>query len=201
MVDLIFPPTCGGCKVSGVRWCQNCQDETQKISPPICDLSGQITQADGVCKRCLSTPPHFTAIRSWAEFRGPIRNALHDIKYRKNIGLGESLSQNLVFLLQQNNWDIDLVLPVPLGEERKKQRGYNQAALIAKPLASYLQLPYNPQILLRIRETISQVELSLAKHQDNVKDAFQAYCQYIQEKKSSLSMMSPNPKCLFESTN
>ena len=191
MVDLIFPPTCGGCKVSGVRWCQNYQEETPKISPPICDLCGQITQTDGVCKRCQASPPHFTAIRSWVEFRGPIRNALHDIKYRKNIGLGESLSQNLVFLLQQNNWDIDLVLPVPLGKERKKQRGYNQAALIAKPLASYLQLPYNPQILLRIRETISQVELSLAERQDNVKDAFQTYCQHVREKKSSLLMMSP----------
>jgi len=183
MVDLVFPPTCGGCKASGVRWCQNCQEQTKKISPPICDLCGQITQADKVCKRCLASPPHFTAVRSWAEFGGPIRNALHDLKYRKNIGLGESLSQNLIFLLKQNHWEIDLVLPVPLGEERKNQRGYNQASLIAKPLASDLKLPYNPRILFRIRETISQVELSLAERQENVKEAFQTYRDHVHEKR------------------
>ena len=73
-------------------------------------------------------------------------------------------------------------MPVPLGNKREKQRGYNQAALIAKPLASSLQLPYNPQILSRTRETISQVELSLKERQQNVNDAFQANRQQIQEK-------------------
>lgn len=182
MVDLVFPPTCGGCKASGVRWCHNCQEQTKKILPPICSLCGQIIPTNGLCKRCLTSPPYFKAIRSWAEFGGPIRNALHDIKYRKNIGLGESLSQHLVNLLRQNNWDIDLVIPVPLGDEREKQRGYNQAALIAKPLASYLQLPYNPRTLRRIRETISQVELSLVERQTNVKGAFQACRQHVHAK-------------------
>lgn len=183
MIDLIFPPTCGGCNMSGVRWCHNCQEQTPKIQPPICDLCGQITYDKGICKRCSTSQPHFTATRSWAEFSGPIRNALHDIKYRKNIGLGSSLSINLAGLLKQNNWEIDLVTPVPLGKEREKQRGYNQAALIARPLASYLQLPYNPRILRRIRETISQVDLTLVERQNNVMDAFQANRQNIQGKR------------------
>lgn len=174
MVDLVFPPTCGGCKTSGVQWCQNCQDQTKKFSLPICDLCGQTTQSRGSCKRCLATHPHFTALRSWAEFGGPIQNALHDIKFRKNIGLGESLSQHLVGVLKSNKWEIDLVAPVSLGYKREKQRGYNQTALIAKPLASCLQLPYNPRILSRSRETISQVELSLAERQKNVNGAFQS---------------------------
>ena len=182
MVDLIFPPICGGCKASGVRWCQNCQEQTRIIIPPFCELCGQPIQTNGVCKRCLNSPPHFKATRSWAEFSGPIRDALHDIKYRKNIGLGISLSQHLVDLLKQNNWDIDLVIPVPLGDERILQRGYNQAALIAKPLASCLQLPYNPRTLRRIKETISQVELSLIERQKNVKGAFQAYREHIHGK-------------------
>lgn len=183
MIDLVFPPTCGGCSMLGVRWCHDCQDQTPKIQPPICDLCGQIIQNKGICERCSTSQPHFTATRSWAEFSGPIRNALHDIKYRKNIGLGSSLSINLAGLLKQNNWEIDLVTPVPLGIERENKRGYNQAALIAKPLASSLQLPYNPRILRRIRETISQVELTLAERQNNVLGAFQASHQYIQGKR------------------
>ena len=133
--------------------------------------------------RCKTTHPHYKAVRTWAYFDGPIRNAIHDLKYRKNIGLGASLAQHLVSLFHQYNWTIDMITPVPLGKERQRQRGYNQAALLAQPLAHELKLPYKPQILRRIRETKSQVELSFVERQNNVKDAFQATHQGIQGKK------------------
>lgn len=166
----------------GVRWCKNCQQETKEIKPPICDICGQAVQTNRVCKRCKTSHPHYKAVRSWAEFNGPIRNAIHDLKYRKNIALGASLSKPLVRLFHQYNWPIDLVTPVPLGKERQRQRGYNQAALLAQPLAHDLQLPYNPNILRRVKETQSQVDLSFAERQSNVKDAFQAIHQSIQGK-------------------
>lgn len=65
-------------------------------------------------------------------------------------------------------------MPVPLGKQRLRERGYNQAALLAQPLAHELQLTYNPHILIRVKETKSQVELSFEERQDNVKDAFRA---------------------------
>ena len=128
-------------------------------------------------------PPRYKAMRAWAQFDGPIRNALHDLKYNKNIGLGEDLAHHLIALFRQYNWAIDLVIPVPLGKERRRQRGYNQAALLAQPFAHELQLPYNPRFLRRIKETRSQVELSFTERQNNVKDAFQAAHQGIQGKK------------------
>jgi ComF family protein len=103
-----------------------------------------------------------------------VRNALHDLKYRRNLGLGASLALHLENLLQNHQWNINLVAPVPLGKERRKQRGYNQGALIAQPLALALQLPYNPQILIRTRETQSQVDLTLSERQSNLDGAFQA---------------------------
>jgi ComF family protein len=80
------------------------------------------------------------------------------------------------------SWVIDIVIPVPLGSQRERQRGYNQAALIALPLALKLQLPYNPRILKRIRETQSQVELSLKERQINLEGAFHAQRQPIDGK-------------------
>ena len=157
-----------------MRWCVNCQEQTQKIQPPICEICGQPIPAGDLCPRCRQTRPRITAIRSWAEFGGPIRNALHALKYRKNIGLGIALSQHLESLLLELNWQIDLVAPVPLGQARQRERGYNQADLLAKPLAFRLQLPYQPQVLVRARETRSQVDLSLAERRQNVRDAFQA---------------------------
>ncbi|MFN2234960.1 MAG: ComF family protein [Anaerolineales bacterium] len=181
-VDLVFPPHCGGCNELGVRWCKKCQQGTKIIQPPICKICGQVVQTDDVCNRCKTVPPNYEAVRAWAEFDGPIRNGIHDLKYRKNIVLGAIFAQYLVQLFHTYNWPIDIVVPVPLGKERQKQRGYNQAALIAQPLAQELQLLYNPNILQRIKETRSQVELSFKERQDNVKNAFKAVCSDIQGK-------------------
>jgi ComF family protein len=127
-------------------------------------------------------PPNYKAVRAWAEFNGPIRNAIHDLKYRKNIVLGATFAQYLVQLFRLYTWPIDIVVPVPLGRERQKQRGYNQAALLAQPLAQELHLLYNPNIVRRIKETQSQVDLSFTERQNNVKDAFQATRHDIQGK-------------------
>jgi ComF family protein len=105
------------------------------------------------------------------------------LKYRKNLGLGASLALHLENLLQDYQWNINLVAPVPLGKDRYKQRGYNQAALIAKPLALALQLPYNPQILIRTRETRSQVDLSLIERQSNLDGAFQGNNEAVSNKR------------------
>jgi len=115
-------------------------------------------------------------------FGGPIRNALHALKYRQNIGLGIALSQNIAALLQQLNWPVNLVVPVPLGTKRQRERGYNQADLLAKPLAFRLQLPYHSQVLVRARETRSQVELSLAERHRNMENAFQADARHVRGK-------------------
>jgi ComF family protein len=181
-VDLVFPPNCGGCSKLGVRWCKKCQQDTKIIHPPISEICGQVIQAEGVCTRCKTVPPHYKAVRTWAEFDGPIRNVIHDLKYRKNIVLGVTFAQYLVQLFRQYNWPINIVVPVPLAKARQKQRGYNQAALLAQPLAQELQLPYNPNILRRVKETQSQVVLSFTERQNNVKDAFQASHQDIQGK-------------------
>jgi ComF family protein len=181
-VDLVFPPNCGGCNVLGVRWCKKCQQDTKIIHPPVCKICGQVVQTEGICNRCMAVPPYYNAIRAWAEFDGPIRNAIHDLKYRKNIALGATFAKYLVQLFRAYNWSVDIVIPVPLGKERQKQRGYNQSALLAQPLAQELQLLYNPNILRRIKETQSQVDLSYTERQNNVKDAFQATRQDIQGK-------------------
>jgi ComF family protein len=77
-------------------------------------------------------------------------------------------------LFELQGWDVGIVAPVPLGIARLKERGYNQAALIARPFSLALGLPYAPEALQRRRETHSQVGLSIAERKENVAGAFSA---------------------------
>jgi competence protein ComFC len=103
-----------------------------------------------------------------------VRKVLHQLKYRRNIALGERLAEPLCTLFEAQGWSIGIVVPVPLGIARLKERGYNQAALIAHPFSLASGLQYAPKALLRTRETHSQVGLSIAERKVNVNGAFKA---------------------------
>ncbi len=146
-LDWIFPPRCGGCGKSGSRWCASCQRDTVLIRPPFCPICGAISVERGGCRTCRRHPPEFSALRSWGVFTGPLQNALHRLKYHRDIALGEVLSRNMVDCLLEQQWSLDLVVPVPLGVARLAERGYNQAALLAKPVALACGLGYSTKLL------------------------------------------------------
>jgi ComF family protein len=173
-LDWVYPPYCGGCGLRGTRWCSSCQENTQVISPPVCQNCGQNQRYAGTCERCRESPPHYLALRSWAAFNGPLRKAIHRLKYKRDITLGETLAQPMIESLGRLDWKIDVVIPVPLGVARQAERGYNQAALLARPIAWNFDWEYEPKSLSRTRETRTQVGLNLEQRRDNVTDAFQA---------------------------
>ena len=173
-LDWLYPPHCGGCEQPGSRWCQDCQNEVKLVSHPVCEYCGQILKAAGVCRSCQQFPPHYSAMRSWAVFDGPVRTALHRLKYNRDVALGEVLARPLIDQLNGLKWRVDLITPVPLGKTRRAQRGYNQAALLAWPLALGCGITYRPQALMKVRETRTQVGLTLTQRRENVAEAFRA---------------------------
>lgn len=174
-LDYIYPPACGGCGKRGKRWCDDCNDASKRITPPLCIRCGRpLSNSAEICDRCKTDPPAFIALRSWAIYCGSIRRAIHQLKYRRDIALGEVLAKGLIDILDSTMWDIDIVAPIPLGKKRHKERGYNQAALLAFPLAIAKGLPYKNNALQRVQETTSQVHLSREERARNVKNAFRA---------------------------
>ena len=113
-------------------------------------------------------------MRSWAVFDSPLQNGLHTIKYRGNIPLGEALALQMVDFVQSLAWAIDVLIPVPLGKKRLRERGYNQVALVAEPLAYHTGMLYLPLSLWKARETRSQVGLNVSQRYENVHNAYQA---------------------------
>jgi ComF family protein len=121
-------------------------------------------------------------MRSWAVFDSPIQNGLHTIKYRRNIGLGESIGIQMVGFVRSLQWPVDIMIPVPLGKKRLKERGYNQVGLVARPLAYQIGLRYEPEALWKTRETRSQVGLNVSQRRDNVNNAYQANPDIVKRK-------------------
>ena len=108
---------------------------------------------------CLENPPAFDSLRSATLFEGKIREALHRLKYNRDIGLGEVLAPHLVDVYQKQNWNVDMVTSVPLSHKRLRMRGYNQAEMLAKPFAGIISKPYSNHIVQRVIDTRSQIDL------------------------------------------
>jgi ComF family protein len=96
------------------------------------------------------------------------------MKYRRNSALGEAFAPHLAGYACTLGWQVDLVVPVPLGKQRMKERGYNQVGLLAMPLAALQGWRYSPKVLIRTRETRSQVGLSPLERMENISGAFRA---------------------------
>jgi competence protein ComFC len=173
-LDWLYPPHCGGCGKLYSRWCQNCQGQVQLIQETVCEICGERLDAPGRCPDCRVTPPPFTALRSWAVYAGPVRNAILNLKYQGDISLGEILARPLVELVDRLGWKFDLLTPVPTSLARKKRRGYNQASILALPLALGCAVNYRPHSLIKIKNTPSQVGLTAVQRRENVRQAFQA---------------------------
>jgi ComF family protein len=96
------------------------------------------------------------------------------LKYRRDVALGDAIAAHMVQYVTDLCWDIDMIIPIPLGRKRMKQRGYNQVGMIARPLALALDVEFAPKVLARRKETRSQVGLSKQERRENVHGAFQA---------------------------
>jgi ComF family protein len=111
-------------------------------------------------------------VRSVAIHDGALRQAIHHLKYRRRRELADALGQLLATYWQQAGLRADLVIPVPLHASRQKERGYNQAALLAHGLTAHVPLTLNETDLIRTRNTAPQIELKAQERKRNVRDAF-----------------------------
>jgi ComF family protein len=114
-----------------------------------------------------------------AFFEGPLRHALHRLKYRRDVILADALARVLAEGWQAWALPGEVVIPIPLSERRLRERGYNQAGLLAGAFAELTQLHYAPEAITRIRHTESQVNLTAAQRQTNVSGAFQAQARRV----------------------
>jgi competence protein ComFC len=112
--------------------------------------------------------------RSFAIYEGALVRAILLLKFGQIEPLGAWFAERLVELVRsdQNNLAADMAVPVPLHRDRERERGYNQAALIPKPLAKRLCLPHKAVLLMRTRARPDKRILSLEERWESVRGAF-----------------------------
>lgn len=174
-LDWVYPPACASCGEPGERLCGDCHAKINFIKGKHCLICGVPMQGSADhCSACLSMPRLFTAVRNLAVYDGVIRDCIHALKYENNQGIGVVFTDELAAMVAAAGWLPDLVMPVPLSRQRMAERGYNQAAVLARPLAARLDISYHPFGIERIRDTASQVGLSGEARRRNVSGAFKA---------------------------
>jgi ComF family protein len=175
-VDFLFPPRCAGCQAPGARLCAACQVAILPLELPQCSLCGYPLGGAPQCSACWSgqrSVAPLAGLRSWAYFEGPLRSALHQFKYKRDIILADTLGA-LLAVGVAGSLPAGLVVPVPLSANRLRERGYNQAELLARAFAELCGLPLDPRAAARQRDTASQVGLSPTQRRANVHGAFAA---------------------------
>ncbi len=173
IADWVYPPVCAGCGREGFRFCPQCLSEVKVLNGSRCLSCGRpISINQRFCDYCQEVPFLITDLCSWAEFEGPLREAIHHFKYQQDVALGDFFCTFLIAIIEEHKWQFDLVVPVPVSKSRLKSRGYNQSELLSRPIARYFCVNHSTKALKRVRETESQFSLSSKERNRNMEDAF-----------------------------
>jgi ComF family protein len=177
IADLLFPPRCVGCGAPRAWLCSRCLAGIDAIRPPVCPGCGWPLAADvpvELCPHCRLAPFQLDGLRAFGMHTGVLRDAIHQLKYGGLTALAPALGQamNRAWPELAPGYDPSVLVPVPLHPSRDRERGYNQAALLARELARGLGCPVVDRCLRRTRHTRPQVGLSGPERRANVADAF-----------------------------
>jgi len=124
---------------------------------------------EGLCGRCRTEENVFDFARSAVFFNDTAREVVHHLKYAGRVSLAVPIGKMLCEIMKSETFAADVVIPVPLHRRRERQRGFNQAELIAKEL----KLPLACGLIRRRKNTATQTGLSRSERMKNLAAAFE----------------------------
>ena len=181
VASLFYPALCAVCSEpipQSEYLCDDCKRKAPRIKPPFCatcsePFQGAITDTF-TCANCAHRLLHFASAVASYRSRGVVRKIILDLKYGKEIHLRHPVADWLIETLDDprlRDRRFDLVVPVPLHPARKRERGFNQAELLAGILSARAGLTMR-EPLERIRYTTTQTAYDRAERMENLRDAF-----------------------------
>ena len=186
VLNFFFPPVCLGCDIRCHEdgFCSACQSRMSVTAKALCTRCGRPFSSgpNHICATCLEKPPRFDIARACATYardneNDPLARAIHGLKYKRDVAYAPALakffSENLPLPHRH-----DAIVPVPLHVERLRWRGFNQAILVARQLATERKVPIAVEALRRTRATPPQVGLGEDERRRNIAGAFSVHPQW-----------------------
>jgi ComF family protein len=156
LLKLLFPDRCAGCRQLGDLFC------------PVCRAA--LVPYPGDDRR--APPASLHSVHIAFLFQSPLREAIHQLKYRRVQRMAQPLGALLAEHVAGQSLDIDAVLAIPLHAARLAERGFNQAESLAREVARSLRRPLITNQMIRTRATEQQAHLDARARAENMRDAF-----------------------------
>lgn len=183
ILDILFPQEeCCICHKSGrfgskKPWCDDCEAKmlVMQCGCSTCDICGKfLPDGASICSDCQKNPPGFDIARAVGPYEEPYRIATKVLKFMGRKYLSHRMGEMMAKRVRQEPRykTIDLIVPVPISRSSLKQRGFNQAELLARQIGKDLGIPEDPQVICRVKDTPSQTELSREERERNLISAF-----------------------------
>lgn len=176
-LELLFPTPriCPFChtKQQELQVCNKClvELERSKKEKGQCTRCGTWGVKGEECGNCFYWPQYFLRNYAAIPYEGKWRKTIHQLKFKNQGWLATPLAELMILIL--GDQELDLILPVPLHQERLRTRGFNQASLLGQEIARIKGLAFNDRILKRVVATAHQSGLSQRRRASNVRNAFQ----------------------------
>ena len=177
IIDTIYPPTCILCgqhAQSTRDLCEACESDFRVNHNACvrCALPLPFHLSAAICGECLHSPPHQHS--SWSAFiyAQPLEWMIQQLKFNSKIAFGRLLGQLAIPFLPALDAPPDCIIPVPLHPKRQRQRGYNQAYELLRPLARHLNIKIDSQSCRRQKYTSAQSDLDAKQRRKNIRNAF-----------------------------
>ncbi len=178
ILSFLFPSPCVVCQKPAGRnrfVCNSCKEHLTLLKPgAFCKTClAPLPSGAELCGKCLSNSPAYGQLVACVSYQGILRNSLHRYKFGGRSDLHTSFAMMMCAqLLSFGCTDFDVVVPTPLSNERLRERGFNQAELIAKDIAKQFHAPCVSNALKKCRDTERQSELDMHQRDRNVRRAF-----------------------------
>ena len=175
-LDFLLPMRCLGCRREGGLLCEPCIAALPRLLPPYCDRCAD-RGVVGECRQCREQARQqrrpLDGLRAPYLFQGAVRDAVHSFKYENARAAAPLLGRLLGEYLAANPLPGEVLAPVPLHPRKLRERGYNQAELLAREAGKIVGLPVDAKLIYRARNTPAQARTANRQQRlDNIADAF-----------------------------
>ena len=176
-IKALYPPSCLLCGESGARGldlCAACFAELpwNRRPCPRCAAPLPPDAEEKLCGNCLKALPVWDEAKSPLTYAYPLDRLIQRFKFDGELPTGRLLAELLADYLAAGGERPDCIIPVPLHPSRLKERGFNQAVELARPVGKCLKIPVRLDICERVRATAVQSKLDAVERKKNLRDAF-----------------------------